>query len=185
MIPEHAKKVFSGILFEIYQWEQKLFDGSTTTFEKASRVGNASVIPIVGDKILMCEETQSGIEGTFITVPGGRLESGEKHLAAAQRELLEETGLESDDWEPYLETEGQWHVEVPRKIFIARDCKFAGTPNTDAGEKITCREYSFEDWLALAKESNFYDKLLDIHMLEAHYNKDSRDTLKEKFWPKK
>ncbi|KKP89624.1 MAG: NUDIX hydrolase [Candidatus Moranbacteria bacterium GW2011_GWC2_37_73] len=28
LIPEHAKKVFSGTFFDVYQWEQEMFDGS-------------------------------------------------------------------------------------------------------------------------------------------------------------
>lgn len=33
-IPDHAKCVFKGVIFDVYQWEQKLYNGTTTTFEK-------------------------------------------------------------------------------------------------------------------------------------------------------
>ena len=36
-IPINAKKVFQGIIFDVYQWEQKLFDGTVATFEKLKR----------------------------------------------------------------------------------------------------------------------------------------------------
>ena len=32
-IPENAKKVFTGQVFDVYQWEQEMFDGSKATFE--------------------------------------------------------------------------------------------------------------------------------------------------------
>ena len=36
-IPEHAKRVFSGIMFDVRQREQEMFDGSTSIFEAATR----------------------------------------------------------------------------------------------------------------------------------------------------
>jgi hypothetical protein len=29
--PASAKKVFEGVLYDVYQWPQKLYDGSTAT----------------------------------------------------------------------------------------------------------------------------------------------------------
>ena len=55
-IPEHAKKVFEGVLFDVYQWEQECFDGSHATFEAVERLGSVNVIPVVGDKILINDE---------------------------------------------------------------------------------------------------------------------------------
>jgi hypothetical protein len=36
-IPNHARIVFHGQLFDVYQWEQKLFNGKTAIFEKIKR----------------------------------------------------------------------------------------------------------------------------------------------------
>lgn len=33
-IPSFAKKVFKGIMFDVYQWQQKMFEGKLETFEK-------------------------------------------------------------------------------------------------------------------------------------------------------
>lgn len=58
-IPDGAKKVFdAGIVFEIYHWEQELFDGRKTTFEMAKRQPSAYVLPILGDRILLCNQKQ-------------------------------------------------------------------------------------------------------------------------------
>ena len=37
VIPHNAKKVFNGILFDVYQWKQKMFDNSIKTFEMLKR----------------------------------------------------------------------------------------------------------------------------------------------------
>jgi ADP-ribose pyrophosphatase len=46
-IPENAKKVFDGIIFDIYQWEQEQFDGTIKTFEKAKRPDTVVVFPVL------------------------------------------------------------------------------------------------------------------------------------------
>ena len=71
-IPAHAKKVFSGIRFEIFQWEQELYDGSTTTFERARFHDGAFVIPILPDgNILLTKQEQPARAGSFYSLPGG------------------------------------------------------------------------------------------------------------------
>lgn len=52
----------------------------------------------VEDKFLCFRQTKYAVEGTSLAPVGGYLDAGEAPLAAAQRELLEETGYESSDW---------------------------------------------------------------------------------------
>ncbi len=47
---------------------------------------------------LCFRQTKYAVEGTSLAPVGGYLEPGEEPLAAAQRELLEETGYESPEW---------------------------------------------------------------------------------------
>ena len=91
-IPKQAKKVFSGEIFDVYQWPQKMYDGSTANFEMIKRANTALIIPILEDKILMIEEQQPGKKYDH-TLVGGRQEKNETILACAKREFLEETGL--------------------------------------------------------------------------------------------
>ena len=91
-LPKHAKKVFTGEIFDVYQWEQEMYDGSTVIFEKIKRADTVSVIPITTEqKILISHEEQPGLK-PFYGVFGGRIEPEENPLSAAKRELLEETG---------------------------------------------------------------------------------------------
>lgn len=55
-IPPSAKKVFSGQIYDIYQWQQKMFDGSIETFEAAQRENVVTIIPIIDDTILVQDE---------------------------------------------------------------------------------------------------------------------------------
>ena len=70
-IPDHAKRVFQGVIFDVYQWQQELFDGSIETFEALRRPNTLMVIPTMGDTILLAEEVQPG-KGRFLSLFGGR-----------------------------------------------------------------------------------------------------------------
>ena len=101
-IPDHAKKVFSGVIFDMYQWDQEMFDGSIATFEAGIRPSVVVAIPVVGDKIVLAHERQPG-KDRYTTMISGRIEVGEEPLVAAQRELEEEAGIVSDNWQLYKE----------------------------------------------------------------------------------
>src|SRR3990167_5801555 len=91
-IPENAKRVFKGVVFDVYQWEQKMFDCSKATFEKLKRPDTVVVFPVLPDgKIILTEQEQPG-KAPFIGATGGRIDEGEEVLDAARRELLEESG---------------------------------------------------------------------------------------------
>ncbi|MCB9153921.1 MAG: NUDIX hydrolase [Caldilineae bacterium] len=49
-------------------------------------------------RFLVFRQNKYGIDGTSFAPVGGYLEPGEDPLAAARRELLEETGYAADDW---------------------------------------------------------------------------------------
>lgn len=64
----------------------------------------AIVLAVTQDSEFLCfRQTKYGVEGTSLAPVGGYLEPSlaviqEEPLAAAQRELLEETGYEASDW---------------------------------------------------------------------------------------
>src|SRR3989344_2189761 len=102
IIPESAKKVFEGNIFDVYQWEQELYDGTKGVFEKISRPDTAVVIPILPDgKILLVEDSQPDRK-MVLSAPSGRVEEGETPEETARRELLEETGYEVKELIPFF-----------------------------------------------------------------------------------
>ena len=50
------------------------------------------------EEIVLIKQYRHGIMDLTIEIPGGMVESGEDPLESAKRELLEETGYESDRW---------------------------------------------------------------------------------------
>lgn len=174
-LPPNAKLVFKGEIFEVWQWEQKMFDGTVEIFEKLKRSNTAGVIAAVGDRILIQAQSQPDKQEVFASIPGGRCEEGEDGLEAAKRELLEETGYESDDWDLWKEQEPVGKLIWTVYTYIARDCVYKQPPRLDAGEKITTRLISFDEFLMLSEDKNFYEKELVNALFRARFDKKFRE----------
>lgn len=136
LIPARAKRVFEGMIFDVYQWEQELYDGSKHTFEMLKRTDTVSAVCLVDGKILMLDDEQPHL-GRKKTFPGGRVDPEDASIeAAVQREVLEETGYSFGNWrlirvwQPYTKVE--WFVH----LWLAWEVADQTATNHDAGEKI-------------------------------------------------
>lgn len=156
ILPPHAKKVFTGKIFDVYQWEQELFDGSTSTFEALKRTGTVQIIATSADKVYLSFEEQPVIKSPSYTFLGGRQEEGEDPLLCAQRELLEESGMASDDWQLYKVYKFEGKIDWPIYLYIARNCRKIQDPNLDAGEKIEVREFDFDEFIKITTDETFW-----------------------------
>ncbi len=178
-MPEDAKLVFKGILFDVYQWEQELFDGTHATFEKLRRNDSAVVIPILPNgKLLLAEDEQPGRE-TVITFPGGQGEIGESGEIMARRELLEETGYEAGTLELWRVSQPSSKVEWAIYTFIARDLKKVHEPAPDAGERITLREVTLDELMEMAEDPIFQNKEMVLDLVKARYDTEERAKLEK------
>lgn len=180
-IPPQAKRVFQGVIFEVYQWEQELFDGSKATFEMLKRPDTVEVIAVVGDKILLQEQEQPNV-APFLSLPGGRVDAGEEPLDAAKRELLEETGYVSDDWKHWLSFEPYQKMEWTIHWYIARDAKKVQETHLDAGEKITTQLITFDDLVALSEYDRFWGSEFQAALLRMRLDSTKLTTFKQKLF---
>lgn len=145
-IPKEAKLAFKGKIFDVYQWEQRMFDGSYQTFEMLDRADTNQIIAIVGDKIMVTKESQPN-NANYFSFPGGRLEEDEDPLEGAKRELVEETGYTSTDWELFKTYEPFQKIDWKIHYYIARNCEKTAEPHLDAGEKIEVNLLSFDEYI--------------------------------------
>ena len=148
-LPNKAKRVFKGVIFDVYQWPQKMFDGSVATFEALKRPDAVRVIAIQDNEIILNQEKQPAgkkMLGTF----GGRVDEGETLLACAKRELLEESGFKSDDWE-LLESSEFYPEKMDFTVytFVARNCKKIRKPTKDPGEEIKTITVNFDKFIKI------------------------------------
>lgn len=119
LVPESATRVFKGIIYDVYQWEQELFDGSKSTFEMLKRPDTVRVIAVFDNKIVITKQEQSHV-GSFIDIPGGMHdEESETELDAIKRELVEETGIVCDTWKLLSAVQGHNKIEQFNYVFLA------------------------------------------------------------------
>jgi len=160
-IPDNAKKVFGGVAFEIWQWEQEVFDGPKRTFEVAVRPDCSTVIAVVGDRIIIQEQEQPHLTEPFISLPGGNFEKNDDSLVCAKRELLEETGLVSSDWKEWFVIPLGFRVVCDNHFFIARNCTGNDIQNLDGGEKIKNKLITLDEFIDLRNN----EKLLNVDLV--------------------
>ena len=154
-LPPEAKLVYKGIIFDFYQWQQKMFDGSYQTFERLKRPDTVQVIVIDGDTILLCEDEQPdrGVRMAFI---GGRIDQGEQPLDAAKRELLEETGIVADEWTHYKTYAPVTKIDWQLHYFIAKHSRKVKEQHLDAGgERINVKSVSFDAFIEITSRADF------------------------------
>ncbi len=178
MIPTHAKKVFSGVLFDVYQWEQELFDGSTSTFEMIKQQDTVQILAIKDETIMIQEQEQPGGR-PFLCLPGGRIELGEEALAGAKRELLEETGFASERWSLYHHREASGHMQRNFFVYLARDCDCVQQQQLDPGERIHVRWVSLDALIELV-DSGMLTRIDDdvrMELIRANYHEPQKKEL--------
>jgi len=182
-LPEHAKLVFKGEMFDVYQWEQVMYDGTTKVFEKLKRPDTVIVIPVLDDeRIMLTREEQPG-KKPFIGTCGGRVDSGEDALDAAKREFLEETGYEATDYILWKAIQPVSKIDWAIYFFIAKGCKQVANQSLDGGEKIEPFTVTFDEWLQMVRDKSFPVKELIPDMYEALLDEGKYGELKELLSP--
>jgi 8-oxo-dGTP pyrophosphatase MutT (NUDIX family) len=152
-IPENAERVFKGIMYDVYHWPQKLYDGTIATFEMLRRQDSVKVLAIKDGKIIVLKEEQPGIPSNF-ALPGGRHDvESETELQCAQREVKEETGLIFKSWK--LVDAAQLSIEIDwcTYLFVATDPAGQQDAHHDAGEKIEIHALTYDEVINI--EANY------------------------------
>lgn len=180
-IPKEAKLMFRGVIFDVYQWEQKMFDGSYETFEMLKRPDTVEIIPVIDDRILINEQQQPN-SPVFLSLFGGRVDEGEEPLQAAKRELLEEAGYGSDDWELIRTHEPYSKMEWTVYIYIARNSKETAKQNLDTGEKIKVVSVNFDKFLKITDSEKFRNKDFYSYIIRIKRDKKKLEEFKKKLF---
>jgi ADP-ribose pyrophosphatase len=179
-LPKNAKRVFKGVIFDVWQWKQKMFDGSHATFEKLIRADTVNVIAVVDNKkIILLRQKQPDWKKSKNTLAGGRVDGDESPIEAAKRELLEETGYVSKKWILWKKINPYGKIVWTVYNFIARDCVKKQNPHPDAGEKMKARLVGFEEFLKLSEDPNFYEGELKYSLLRARFDPKYRKEFKK------
>lgn len=95
-----SEEIFRGHVVHLFKDTVELPNGRLATRETVRHVGAVAVVPLTDDGKVIIERQFRYPLGCVITeIPAGKLDSkSEDRLAAAKRELQEETGYTADEW---------------------------------------------------------------------------------------
>jgi ADP-ribose pyrophosphatase len=184
-IPANAKRVFKGVIFDVYQWEQEMFDGSRAIFEKIKRADTVVVFAVLPDgKIILTKQEQPG-RPPFVGATGGRIDEGEDVLTAAKRELLEESGYIAEEFLLWDARFPVGKIDWVVYTFIAKGLKKVADLDLDPGEKIELITLTLDELIdtALDKKSHFAEQEILEKFIEAKHIPEKKKELEELFKP--
>jgi ADP-ribose pyrophosphatase len=91
--------LLSGGFLEVRRDDVQLPDGSQSTREYIRHSGAVAVIPLLEDgRCVLVRQYRYPIGKILLEWPAGKLETGERQIACAMRELQEETGYSAREW---------------------------------------------------------------------------------------
>jgi len=95
-----SEEIFNGHVVHLFKDTVELPNGRHATRETVRHIGAVAVVPLTDDGKVIIERQFRYPLGCVITeIPAGKLDSKtEDRLAAAKRELEEETGYTADEW---------------------------------------------------------------------------------------
>ena len=121
--------------------------------------GAAAVVAVTADgKLMMVRQYRNALDRFTLELPAGKLdEPGESTLACAMRDLEEETGYKSDNFE-YLLTVNTTVAFCNEKIdiYLARDL-VKSAQNLDEDEEINVELWTLDDLQQLIYEGKITD----------------------------
>lgn len=166
-------------MFDVYQWEQEMFDGSKKLYEKLKRPDTVTVFAVLDDGTILLTKQEQSSKNPFIGAAGGRIKQGESAIAAAKRELREETGYEADEFILWKAVQPIGRIEWAVYVFVAKGARQVGEPSPGASEKIEVMTVSFDEFIARALQENFYQQEIYRDVAEAMLDEEKMRALKK------
>ncbi len=95
-----TREIYDGFILHVAVDEVELPNGNTSTREYVTHLGAVGIVPVTDEgEVIIEHQFRYPLHDVIVEIPAGKLDSAdEAPLDAAKRELLEETGIEADEW---------------------------------------------------------------------------------------
>jgi len=124
-------------------------------------------------RILLERQYRHAAQSFLWELPAGRIDHGESELAAAKRELLEETGYTATSWHrilKYFASPG--FIAETMAIYMARNLK-PGQAQPEEDERIQTRFFTLSSAKTMLKNGTIQDGKTAIGLLWLHWQSTS------------
>ena len=151
-------RVYDGSLLKVHRDVVRLPDGSEGTREYIRHPGAVAVVAMFDDgNIVLERQFRYPPRREFIEIPAGKLEPGEPPLGTAQRELLEETGYEAQEWTRLCAIDTAiGYTDERIELYLARKLTLK-TRKLDEGEFLEVFLAPFGEAVAMVRDGRITD----------------------------
>lgn len=175
-----SKVAFQGKVFSVTTDTVTEPGGVTSTRDVIRHNGSVVVLAVdtsvnPEDPTILIERQYRHAAGQFLLeLPAGRIEPNEPPLAAAKRELIEETGFRARRWSRlvrYYASPG--FLAETMQVFLAEDIR-PGTAQPEPDEKIELLQIPLSQLLSMIDKGKILDGKTIVSVLLFHHSKIQR-----------
>lgn len=166
-----SEEIFDGQVVHLYKDTISLPNGKPATREVIRHVGAVAIVPMTEDgKVIVERQFRYPLDRVITEIPAGKLDNkAEDRLAAAKRELEEETGYLADEWVElgdYIPAAA--YCDEVITMYLAKGLHM-GTRNLDEDEFLNIKEIPLEELVEDIMQGNIEDGKTQVALLKAYH----------------
>ncbi len=163
-----SERVFSAPFFSLKRETCRLRSGRIMPSYYVMDFSHwVQVIPLTAEKkVLMLRQYRHSLKEWFWEFPGGAVDPKDRGpLEACQRELLEETGFQSEKWRKILSLRPNPAIQSNAlHVYIAFGCRQKQLPSPEPFEDMECRQLPLAEWEDLIKRGEITHALMSASL---------------------
>ena len=167
----NSEEIFDGHVVHLFKDTVRLPNGMTGIRETIRHIGAVAIVPMTDDGKVIVERQFRYPMGQVITeIPAGKLDSKtEDRLAAAKRELEEETGIVADEWVELGEYyPAAAYCDEVITMYLTRGLH-KGTRNLDEDEFLNIREVPLAELIEEIMDGKIADGKTQVALLKVFH----------------